>query len=198
MGAYLLWDGDALHFDAVLNESVTITATPTRHSVEEGAAITDHVQDDPDRVRLDVFVSGSPIADVNGVGVVTQVTDTGAGFSASVLRTPANFDPVRNTMRTLERLKKEATLVDVATHARYCASMVITEASSSPKGDSSQIQITLESIRVVSTGRTQAPQPTQPRDKPAKTTGAQQPKPTPGPKKSAAVAVGQWTGLLSA
>jgi hypothetical protein len=82
MGAYLLWDGDALHFDAVLNESVTITATPTRHPVEEGAAITDHVQDDPDRVRLDVFVSGSPIADVNGVERLFD--DEALAFDASV------------------------------------------------------------------------------------------------------------------
>jgi hypothetical protein len=114
----------------------------------------------------------------------------------NVLRFPADFDPVRAAVRKLQQVKTSATLVDVVTHALYCGSMLLTNIDSSPKGTSAMLQLTFESIRIVSTGKTQAPQPTQPRDTPQKATGAQQPKPAPGPKKSALVAIGQWTGLL--
>lgn len=64
---YLSFDGVDLHFDAVTDEQATHTADVTEHPVEEGANVSDHVQDQLDTVTLEVFVTNQPIKDVNNV-----------------------------------------------------------------------------------------------------------------------------------
>jgi hypothetical protein len=65
--AYLSFDGLDLHFDAVTNEAPEMTAKATESPVEEGANVSDHVQDELDTITLEVFVTNQPIKDVNGV-----------------------------------------------------------------------------------------------------------------------------------
>jgi hypothetical protein len=64
--AYLEFDGTSLYFDAVLTEQSEHTASVVEHTVESGADISDHVRDGNDRITLEVFVSNTPIEDVNG------------------------------------------------------------------------------------------------------------------------------------
>ncbi len=68
--AYIAW-GDPLtdpggslgqlHFDVVYSEEHERTAEVTSHTVEQGAAIVDHVRPNPDHLTLNVFVSNSPL-----------------------------------------------------------------------------------------------------------------------------------------
>lgn len=61
------FEGAALYFDVVEKEGLRHSATTTDHPVEDGANVSDHVRDMPDEVTLEVFVSNSPIKDVNNL-----------------------------------------------------------------------------------------------------------------------------------
>lgn len=63
--AYLDFEGAPLLFDVVMTETLEHTATATEHPVEQGANVSDHVIDNLDMVSLDIFVSNSPVDDVN-------------------------------------------------------------------------------------------------------------------------------------
>jgi len=54
-------DGTVFTFDAGFSESPTDEAEVTRHPVEDGADITDHVQDLPARLSLVVGLTNSPL-----------------------------------------------------------------------------------------------------------------------------------------
>ena len=51
----------ALEFDATLSEVHSASATVTEHPVEKGAAITDHVRPQLDRVQLEGLITNTPI-----------------------------------------------------------------------------------------------------------------------------------------
>lgn len=73
MGAYLTWKpkngaSKSLYFDAVTDESQALTTTITEHPVEDGPNVADHQRRDLDVVTLEVFVSNSPVYDVNSRG----------------------------------------------------------------------------------------------------------------------------------
>jgi hypothetical protein len=64
--AYLEFDDETLYFECVTSETAEHTATATEHNVEQGANVSDHVRPGLDKVTLEVFVSNTPIEDVNG------------------------------------------------------------------------------------------------------------------------------------
>jgi hypothetical protein len=63
--AYLVFDDTSLHFDAVLNELCEHTSTVTESAVEEGANVADHVRAENPHITLELFISNSPVRDVN-------------------------------------------------------------------------------------------------------------------------------------
>lgn len=84
MGAYLQWTTDAglskaLYFDVTKDETQEFESKATEHPVEDGANIADHVRKELNRVTITVFVSNSPIEDVNSRG-------------SSLRSTPLKFD----------------------------------------------------------------------------------------------------------
>jgi hypothetical protein len=56
-----------LGFDVTSSEAVEITATVTKHPVEVGADVTDHIRKNLDEVTLEVFVSNTPLTNQNFV-----------------------------------------------------------------------------------------------------------------------------------
>lgn len=94
MGAYLTWttkDGQSksLFFDVTTEESQDLTSTPTEYPVEDGANVADHVKDELDKVTLEVFVSQTPIYDMNNRGGrVEPVKITPPKFKAPLAPTP--------------------------------------------------------------------------------------------------------------
>jgi len=182
-----------MHFDAVVGETVTLSADVPEHPVEQGSNVADHITPEVDRLRLDVLVSNTPIADVANRGATVQSLPTGIGVDVNVLVFPQQFDAVKDTVRDLERFRDEGILIDVVTHARYCASMVVTQIESKPRGTSADITIQFKQVRIVSTRTVAlAPKPKEARGQPMKSTGSQQPK----PKQSLAVGIFKTLGLV--
>lgn len=64
--AYLEFDGTALFLECVTSESSEHTSVVTDYAVEEGANVADHVRPENARVTLEVFVSNTPLTDLNG------------------------------------------------------------------------------------------------------------------------------------
>lgn len=52
---------DAVTFDAVVQESFSSTSTVTKHPVETGAHIADHIQDQPDELQIEGILSNVPV-----------------------------------------------------------------------------------------------------------------------------------------
>jgi hypothetical protein len=160
MGAYLKWTNKAglpkdLHFDVVTNETQEQTVTATEHPVEDSANIADHIRRELDRVTLEVFVSNTPIFDVNNRGakmstvpvplekykaplaptpgavfnaVGSAISGLFAGkeeYNAYVMQFPEEFNAVADTLAVFEQLRADASLVEVITSSRDYGNMLL-------------------------------------------------------------------------
>lgn len=73
MGAYLTWkpksgNMKSLYFDVVTEEAQVLATKVTEHPVEDGPDVADHLRRELDSVTLEVFVSNTPVYDVNNRG----------------------------------------------------------------------------------------------------------------------------------
>jgi len=68
MAIYITWDGGSWYFDVTINEQHESKLEITEHPVEQGPDITDNARRTLDRFSCEVFVSNSPIADLNNFG----------------------------------------------------------------------------------------------------------------------------------
>ena len=89
MGAVLSWFDKSLQyfvlrFDRVDSESATFSSELTKHAVEVGADISDHMREQPTTASLEVFVTQKPI---NGRSLVRDGFND-AGPQQSLLRFP--------------------------------------------------------------------------------------------------------------
>jgi hypothetical protein len=143
-----------LRFDAVLSEEHESTAEVTDYSVEQGVAVVDHVRPNPNRLRLEVFVSNTPVfspdaslqsmpldlpqsdIDFRQVNVIGNLAnparagiDTGlfrgAQVAATVLQFAGDTDYVAAAESTLTTLKDTATLLSVITPHKAYFNMVL-------------------------------------------------------------------------
>jgi hypothetical protein len=160
MGAFLSWSPTAgpsksLFFDVCTEEAQELSSTATEYPVEDGANVSDHVKRELDRVTLEVFVSNTPIYDVNDRGGAVQskeiklvkykapfALNPGAVFSAvggaisslfsgnreysaNVLQWSTDFDAVSDTLGILEKLKADVQLVDVVLPSKVYENMFL-------------------------------------------------------------------------
>lgn len=65
--AYFEFDDVSYLFECVTSETGEHTSTATEHNVEKGANVSDHIRPGLDKVSLEVFVSNTPLTDVNGL-----------------------------------------------------------------------------------------------------------------------------------
>ncbi len=76
-GAFFQWTtkaglNKALYFDCCVSESTELDSDATENPVEEGANVSDHVKKQLNKISLELFVSNSPIEDVNNRGFSLQ------------------------------------------------------------------------------------------------------------------------------
>jgi hypothetical protein len=143
-----------LHFDVVLSEEHERSAEVTSHTVEQGAAIVDHVRPNPDRLQLVCFVSNSPIVTNSGLilpmtlqldapgsgslleGGTSALLDKGLQFvglqkgfpssiTVNVLQFDSEHDFVADAYETLTRLRDTAQILTVVTPRATYFSMVV-------------------------------------------------------------------------
>lgn len=112
--AYIEFDSTILHFDVVTTETAEHTATVTEHPVESGSDIADHVRDGLDTVTLEVMVSNTPTADMNGMygGTIESVELKVPKFERPTPMTPgglmsAGIDAVKGLLSTEEPWKAQ-------------------------------------------------------------------------------------------
>ena len=168
--AFLSWIDDAneaqnLYFDLAFSYGAEHSSEVTTHPVESGANIADHVRVKPLQIKLEVFVSNSPIADLpdgsrKGAVVSTPLsypTALAAGYGPKTLNSyqfsGPNSDYVNDTYLQLVALHNLHQLLEVTTPITTYHNLVITavkfvrdEANS---GDAGRFSIDLEQITIV-------------------------------------------------
>lgn len=117
----------ALSFDAILREQHRGSAKVTRHPVERGAAVTDHVNEDPDVVSIEAAVSEVSV-DGSAVARIARALDI------------------------LAELKSAGELVTVATpHRTYDDMKLVSYDGGREAARSAQLRVSLtfERVRIV-------------------------------------------------
>jgi len=111
--AILLWtDPDTfiqhgIEFDATVTEELTFSSNVTRSPIEKGVATTDHVEPEPDGVRLEGMVTNTPLVDrTPGAGftdgdlygpIVSAFLPETVQYSTKYLQTGARVRPNNRT-----------------------------------------------------------------------------------------------------
>jgi hypothetical protein len=160
VSAYLTWipksgRAKSLYFDAVTDEGQTLTSTVTEHPVEEGPNVADHLRKDLDSVTLEVFVSNSPVYDVNSRGgkvvpvelkiekysapleptpgsvfnavggAISSLFSGEDKYVAQVMKFDEEFDAVGDTLALLRGIRSTAQLVTVVLPSKLYADMAL-------------------------------------------------------------------------
>lgn len=143
---------ELLEIDLLISESPSGVASVTKHPVEVGADVADHVRPEPRALRLECMITNTPI-DI----------DPKPGMSYNDFATPPRFDldaPVQYSDRakwaddTLERIREKALLCRVLTSKREYKDMVLTSydpARTKDTGDALHFALTFERIIKVQT-----------------------------------------------
>jgi hypothetical protein len=155
-------------FDATTNEQHDSTVTVTEHPIEDGATITDHIQNDPDGLQLQGIISDNPI--LLNVEADKEPSVPGGDPDLRVKEAYAEF----------LRLKEAGSLLEVTTELRNYADMVITAISVRRDKDTRHILdigLTLFPIRKAVVEPTEAPEPIEPVHKPKRPQGRKPKKP---------------------
>jgi len=132
-------------FDASLNEGISRSAEVTKHPVEQGADITDHVRVLPRTITIQGWVSNNPIQ-----------------FAASQRTGPAPRSIVADAYQALEQIMDAKTPVRVVTDLRNFDDMILANIDASRDKDTGQIldaTITLEQIIIATTETVEPPNP---------------------------------------
>ena len=122
----------ALEMDVVSQETLTLTATPTRSLVESGADVTDHVALEPEKLGIEAIVSNTPL----GWGKL------GSKFS----------NPAKQAREYLEAVYQARQPFDFVGGLKVYRNMVITSLTfprTAKTGMALEFSCTMESIRVV-------------------------------------------------
>jgi hypothetical protein len=170
--------GRIIGFDVVESELHEGTTEITRHPVENGIAVTDHVRATPLRLQCVVYVSNHPIVPslLKARGIVVPVPTGNPLATPIVLTFALPFDAVADAHAELDDLMRGGTVMQVVSSVRSYDDMVL-ERVSLPRmaGDSGgSISLDFTQLRFVEAGR--VPSPPIPRElsgKPSANMGAQ-------------------------
>lgn len=158
-----------IEFDTTPREVHTGSTTPTDHPIEDGAVVTDHAIEQPLEIELQGVITSRPIT--------VLASERTTSFMANGLdgRPESAWDRIR-----LLRTSKQ--LVSVFTELREYSNMMIVSDSvtrDARTGRVLDISLRLREIRLATVETTDAPEPTDPVDKPTPDLGPKQTKPAP-------------------
>ena len=97
-----------IELDASLSESHQFDSEVTQYPVEDGSVITDHIQNRPDKLTINGFVSNTPVRLFSSVAIDLVRTSGNSG----------RFD-------ALERIHRERVLVDIVTPLKSYTDMAM-------------------------------------------------------------------------
>ena len=217
-GAFLEWSGQTLYWDCIVKEGSSFKASVTRHPVEKGVDITDHIRPEPKTVSLQGYISQAPIKAGNVLLQQTQYSlqvsqppsslpFVGTTLTNSVPATTSltfqalsvvqQGDLVQAVITTLQSLQEYATLVTVTAPNFSYENMIVESfevSGDAQTGTGRLFDVSLVEIRTVQSLTTAAPQPASnaPQTAPKNPTGAQPPTPAPTGTKSLAAKLFDW------
>ncbi len=176
----------SIEFDAVMRENHTNTVTVTSHPVEKGAAISDHIRPEPDKLSIEGWVSDTPLVEpatqTDGVrGSVTSESMT-VPYSQMVapgtkqeLQMNISFQALRFDGQLQRRTGVYAALRDIMNDGKLCsvrteakgglrdydemAIVSITAPRSNEHGTAQVFNIEMQKIRIVETKRVEVAAP---------------------------------------
>jgi hypothetical protein len=169
----------AVTLDACTTQAHEITAEPTEHAVERGAAISDHVRPGHDSFTLEGVVSQTPVTD-DGFApsrASTRSVPLRNGASASVWGWETPWERVRAVDELLRELVVSGALVTLSTGLRPDVSDVVVTRYRADRsvtiGDAVSVTLELRRVRLVSVRRVEVPAPAQRRGQRQAQRGAQ-------------------------
>jgi hypothetical protein len=132
----------ALELDSALRETHTLEAEATKNPVEEGFAVTDHLQLQPRTYQLDGVVSNTPIVPVNKTTERFEMGQPGRAFIA---------------WEELKRMRAQRELVTIVTELEKYDNMLMTSLVV-PRGNQGELLEFTASFRQLTIVRTQTVQ----------------------------------------
>ncbi len=99
-----------IELDASLSESHQFTSEVTQFPVEDGSVITDHIQNKPDKLDINGFVTNTPVRFLGSVDLIRTSGDSG--------RTELAFE-------ALERIHRDRELVTIVTNLKTYEDMAL-------------------------------------------------------------------------
>lgn len=212
MPAYLLpndGSGQVVFFDLVMSEGHEATADVTEHPVETGSNIADHVRPNPEILNLELYVTNTPVTELDGRGLVQYQSFDVPVWEPPLETTPGSvyrklrgliplgqprqvtiraltFPDVFNRILEVHKVLKElwAKGVDVTVLTALgtnVQNMVMTSVSAprTEKGGAT-FNLSLKQVKTVSSATVAAPAPAEKRGAPNKAKGGQSTKPVGG------------------
>lgn len=147
---YVEETGEAIEFDASVQEGHTSSAEITQHPVEEGVDITDHIRALPDDLSVNVIVSNNP-----PIVLASLRAEPVTGFSDPASR-------AEDACTFLRGIIKSNQTVGFSTTLREYTNMAIATMSvdrDATTGNIANINMSLREIKVATTETVAAPEP---------------------------------------
>ena len=167
-----------IEFEATVSASHEGTSTITRHPVEEGANVTDHIRDEPETLELDVVVSNFPLI----IAASLRASPSVPGGNPKTRAADA-WEFIRD-------LRKQGKTVTASTKLRDYPNMAIRRQGTVQDKDTGEIvrmTISLEEIVIATTQTVNPPDPVNPSRTPREPIG-KKPKVPATPAESAKAA----------
>ena len=152
---------DVINIDATLSEVHSAEVELTQHPVETGADITDHARPKPREIRIDGFVTNSPLDDslFGAVGRATasllgggSVAGLGITATLNVLTAPGS-NIIKDSFDKFQMLYQYAPLVQVFTPYRQYQNMIMVSFQANREqqnGDALKFSATFREVFLVS------------------------------------------------
>lgn len=143
-------DSQFIEFDATIAAAHDGTATITKHPVEEGANVTDHIRTEPEALNLEVIVSDTPLIVRASINARPSVPGGGIATRAA------------NAYEFVKGIKDQGKTVTASTKLRDYPSMAVASIGVTQDKDTSNIvrmRIRLEEITIAETGTKPVPEP---------------------------------------
>lgn len=153
--------------DASVSEQHTIGAEVTRHQVETGSDVTDHIRPLPQKISIEGIVTNTPIASpLSPTGGVSASFGTqsfsvgGVQYTAQTLLFSGQFDRVRDTYGVLIIAVSNGALFTVTTTLHQYQNMAISNFGAPRNvglGNALKFSVDFSEIRIVDTVVVTAP-----------------------------------------
>ncbi len=151
-----------IEFEATISASHQGSATITKHPVEAGSNVTDHIRTEPDTLNLDVVVSDTPLIILASLRAEPSVPG-GNPRTRSV-----------DAYEFIKGIKDKGKTVSISTKLRDYDSMAISSigiTQDAVTGNIARMSIDFEEIKIATTQTVDVPEPVNPSRKPKESIG---------------------------